>query len=166
MATEVNASKLVGLIKKGKTLPEAANEMGQPVAIIGPHYYRAEVEANPKLKFKATPTSVVRAHDVEGLRWDRIAARTGLSVSAVKEMYSEKGDLKNAYTGRGRKGGSTPAAGRGSSSRKTAAASRKTGTARKGGAGGSKKKTAASRKTGAVQRNRTRAARQGSSNPS
>lgn len=128
MATAVNMSKLIAQVKKGATLPKAAEALGQPVSVVGPHYYKAEVEANPKLKFNATPASVVKAHDEEGLRWDRIAARTGKTVSQVKALYAEKRDLSDAYTGRGRKPGSNgKPAGRGASSRAAASGTRASG---------------------------------------
>jgi hypothetical protein len=172
MATAVNQSKLQGLVKRNKSLPETAEELGLPVSVIGPHFYRAEVAVNPKLKIAATPKAIRQARDKDGLRWERIAARTNMSVAAVKEAYEEAGgDLSASYTGRGRKPGSNGGSGRksagaGASSRKTTPAAR-----RKTASAGRKKTTTARRgagkKTATVRRARTRAQRAANSgNPS
>lgn len=158
MATEVNMSKLKSLVKRGKSLPEAANELGQPASVVGPHFYRAEVEVDPSLKMPATGKSVKTLRDKEGLRWERIAARTGMSTGAAKQMYEDAGgDLDTSWTGRGRKpgnGATAPA--------KKSAAAKKTTPAKRGRPAGSKSKSA-----GTQRRARTRAERAAKSgNPS
>jgi hypothetical protein len=46
---------------------------------------------DPSLKFKATGKNVKDAYENKKLRWDRIAARTGESITKVKALYEEAG---------------------------------------------------------------------------
>lgn len=65
--------------------------------------YRAEPVAFPQLKLKSTGKEIRNARDKQGLRWERIAARTGISVAEVKSRYADAGgDLATSYTGKGR----------------------------------------------------------------
>lgn len=77
--------------------------------------YAAEVVIDPSLKFKLTEANVKKAR-ARGLRIERIAAYTGVSVTQLKNEY---GDVLEAHSiGRGRK----PSANGASASKKPAAA--------------------------------------------
>jgi hypothetical protein len=104
--------------------------------------YKAELEADPSKKLPATQAGVVKGRNA-GLRWPRIAAYTGLTITKVKEL-AEAGGVAETYSGRGRKfdgsGAATPA--RGASGRKkTSSTSTTAGTS---GRRGSTRKTASS----------------------
>jgi hypothetical protein len=155
MAKEVNRDKLVELLKKNPEEPESfyADKLGVSRTIIGPAIWACEPIANPKLKFAANKANIVKARK-DGIRWERIAARTGESVAEVKRIGGA--EAAKIYTGRGRpvgdgatSGGSKTSggraggrAGRGTSGRRAAAS----------GNSGSGKKPAG-------RRNRTRADR-------
>ena len=96
----VTHEKLVKLVKSGITShSEAAVELGVTVGQISSlAWSRALVEGGEYSEQPATTASVKRMRDVEGLRWELIAARTGESVAAVKELH---GDAENSVvTGR------------------------------------------------------------------
>jgi hypothetical protein len=150
MADEAKNSispKVVALLKKNIDTPtsELIKKSGIPPSQIGRHIYAAEPIAKPSLKFKGTPAAIVRARDVEKLRWERIAARTGMTVSEVREAYEEKSgqSYQKSYIDRGRRwDGTAPAkgkkaagkkgTGRATSGRRAAANGRKKSTAKKG----------------------------------
>jgi hypothetical protein len=146
MATEINTAKLDKLVKAGKTQAQCANELGISPGQLGMlNFGQAQVRVGLLKKAPATAASVKALRDKQGLRWEFIAAATGLSVAKVREAYGDK----ESYIGRGRKPGASngkPAAAKG----KTAA---------------SKGKTPAKSKT--PVRNKTRAGRAAASgNPS
>ena len=96
----VTHEKLVRLVKSGITShSEAAVELGVTVGQISSlAWSRALVEGGEYSEQPATTAAVKRMRDVEGLRWELIAARTGESVAAVKELH---GDAENSVvTGR------------------------------------------------------------------
>ena len=96
----VTHEKLVKLVKSGITShSEAAVELGVTVGQISSlAWSRALVEGGEYSEQPATTAAVKRMRDVEGLRWELIAARTGESVAAVKELH---GDAENSVvTGR------------------------------------------------------------------
>lgn len=64
----------------------------------------SEPIADPSLRFDGTPGAIREARD-GGLRWERIAARTGLSVSTVRARYAEASGKvsETTYAGRGRR---------------------------------------------------------------
>ena len=104
----------------------------------------AEPVANPSLKIKATGVAIKKARDGQNLRWERIAARAGISSNAARQLYEEAGgDLDSSYTGRGKRPDGAPAEPK----------SKATGTKR--GASAAKKGTAA--KKAAPKKARTRA---------
>lgn len=167
MATEINSkayAKLVSLVKKdGLNDDETralyserhyADESGIPMGQIGKALYMAEVDAFPKLKIKATPAAIANARDKQGIRWPRIAARTGESVSQVQKMYEGHTgkSAADSYTGRGRKfnGASAPA------SRASGKAAPKNG--RRKAAGTSGRRAKATEKAKATGRGRGRKA--------
>lgn len=61
------------------------------------------IEAKPGTDAHAK--AVVKLRDVEALRWERIATRAGISVKAVRELYTETTGTpwQSSYTGRGRR---------------------------------------------------------------
>jgi len=91
----VTHEKLVRLVKSGITShSEAAVELGVTVGQISSlAWSRALVEGGEYSEQPATEAAVRRMRDVEGLRWELIAARTGESVAAVKELH---GDAENS----------------------------------------------------------------------
>lgn len=139
MATELNYDKLVKDLKANPELKqsEAAQKQGLTIGQVSMvAFTKAQVEAGIYKKAPGTPPSVKKLRDSEGNRWELIAARTGLGVSAVKAAYEEAGgNASNSYTGRGRN-----FAGGGSG--------RKSGAAKKTAAKSGAKKTTAARKTG------------------
>ena len=70
-------------------------------------YYRLEPVADPSLVVSGTKAQVAKAIvrlRNSGLRWERIAHRTGLTVKAVRDIYTATSgtDAGTTYTGRGR----------------------------------------------------------------
>lgn len=126
MASELNYDKLVKLVKSDKEITQkaAADALGLTIGQISMmKFCQAQVEAGAYTTAPATEASIKRLRDGEGNRWELIAARTGLSVAAVKDKYP--GDPKASYTGKGRNfngaaSGSKPSS-RKPSSRKPAA---------------------------------------------
>lgn len=110
MAKEISQKdldKVVKLLKKEGvgTLSETkvSAQTGIPMAQIGRILFAAEPLADPSLKIPATGPSIAKAREA-GVRWPRIAARTGLSESKVKELFKDKTGLEpsKSYAGRGR----------------------------------------------------------------
>ena len=178
----VDYNALVKLLKKSgdEKHSEIAKGLGiQPSQLDMMTFHRARVEAGIVDEAPATAKSVRRLRDTEQARWEEIAARTGLGVSAAKNMYEEAGGDSTAYVGRGRNwnGAEEETPKRGTTKRSSAKASsakrgegKKTASAKRGEG----KKTAAakrssSKKSGAAPaRARTRAERaaRASGNPS
>jgi hypothetical protein len=179
MAKEIDAKAyktLVNEIKKdlkqgeGKAVRserELSEASGVPMSQIGKGIYLAEVEADPSLKIPATGKAIVKAkHD--GMRWPRIAVRTGLSVGKVQALYEDATGNSAAeapYSGRGRKvngeNGSAPRT-RGTKTKSAPATSRGTSGRRRSSA----KATPAPATRGATRRTRgTRASAKAAANP-
>jgi hypothetical protein len=152
---ELSHDKLVKFLKGNRDASQkaAAEAQGLTVGQLSMlAFCLAKVEAGIYSKAPATGASVKKLRDVEENRWELIAARTGLSVSSVKEMYEDAGG-KNLV---GRVGGN----GNGKAKAKpkaTAKAKPSTKAAPKKPTG----RQAAGRKT--IVRNRNR---RGASNPS
>jgi hypothetical protein len=152
----VTHEKLVKIVKSGITShSEAAVELGVTVGQISSlSWSRALVEGGEYSEQPATEAAVRRMRDVEGLRWELIAARTGESVAAVKELHGDadnsvvSGRRPKATNGDEEAEETTPRRGRASSGKTTT---------------GKRATTAAS-----TRRSRTRAQRQAgrSNNPS
>jgi hypothetical protein len=133
MASSVNFAQLVKLAKQGMGHSEAARELGVTVGQISSLVFsKALVEAGQYDEVaKVTPSVVVRLKDDEGNRWELIAARTGKTVTEIKDLYVEGGGDLN--------GGSRASAGSGRGSGRMSGSKTKTAPAAKSG---SKKKTA------------------------
>jgi hypothetical protein len=72
--------------------------------------YYAEPVADPSLQMKATGPVIKKARDGEGLRWERIAARAGISPAAARQLYVDAGgDIDASYTGKGKRPVGAPA---------------------------------------------------------
>jgi hypothetical protein len=128
----------------------AAAELGVAVSAISSlAWSQAMVDAGRYDTIPATSASVKKARNVEQNRWELIAARTGESVSRVKELFG--GDDAAAASTVTR--GSKKTTGNGDSAPKTS---------------GRKSKTASAKAAPATRRARTRAERQAarSGNPS
>jgi hypothetical protein len=145
MAEALENKKLQQLLKKhpGESGTFYANELGIAVGKIAPLLYYNEPLADPSLKFSGTPAQIVNARENDGLRWERIAARTGLSLAEVRRRYEEKtgNSYQKSYSGRGRRfdgsapksGGKTSTAkGRGGSGQKSGTSGRRQAAAGRG----------------------------------
>lgn len=104
--TSLDYDKLVKLVKQDNEITQgaAAQKLGLSIGQVSMlAFCQAKVEAGAATKAPGTPASIKKLRDNEGNRWELIAARTGLSVAAVKAKYEEAGgDAKASYTGRGR----------------------------------------------------------------
>jgi len=159
MAKEINSAafkKLVAEVKKNPGQSERAysEASGIPMGQIGKALYMAEVEADPSLKIKGTGAAIANARDKQGIRWPRIAARTGKTVGEVQKLYEEHvgKPARESYTGRGRNFSGTEAAttrSSGGAGRKTASTGRGTsGRRAKAATAGRGRKQAAAPKAG------------------
>lgn len=150
-ATPTDAT-VVALLKKhpDQSMQFYADKLGIPLGGVGVLVWKNEPVADPSLKIPATEASVVKARD-GGMRWERIAARCGKTVSEVKKLYEAKTGTSAAesYTGRGRPVGGTSgtiASKRGG--RKTQATSSNSGTSGRRGKASSTAKTGSTAKRG------------------
>jgi hypothetical protein len=106
MASELDFDRLVKLLKRDGDIgqAEAARELGITIGQLGMvKFCQAQVEAGVYGKAPGTAASVKKLRDGEGNRWELIAARTGKSVAAVKELYP--GDASKRLTGNGSSNG-------------------------------------------------------------
>src|SRR4051794_39246411 len=125
MATVDQTAKVIkklGTADKLPSVPAVAREMkedlnGAFVTLV----YQAEPVAFPELKISGNKSGVEKGRK-SGLRFERIAARSGLTLAQVKE-FAEAAGVADLYTGRGRRGGSSGAA-TGTSGRRGTAASK------------------------------------------
>jgi hypothetical protein len=84
-------------------IPALAEDLGATAKEIVLDVWRLEPEAVPRLKFKANKGNIVKARR-DGVRWERIASRTGVSVSEAQSIGGQ--EAADAYTGRGSRGNS------------------------------------------------------------
>jgi hypothetical protein len=151
-----------------KSVPAVAKEIGEELSgALVTQIYEAEPVAFPNLKLKNTQAGV-KAGREQGLRFERIAARTGLAVGEVRAMAEAAGVGADHYIGRGRK----PGNGNGTPTKKAApATSGRRGRPKKEEAkatSGRRGGTAAAKKTTEKPATRTRGRRgtRGAANPS
>jgi hypothetical protein len=109
----VNDKEVVALIKKGTSIPKAAAALKIQPSVMAGHFYRLEPVADPSLKIEGSPAKVADAivkGRNSGLRWERLAARSGKTVSEVKAIFETKSGTKasESYAGKGRHFGATP----------------------------------------------------------
>ena len=99
---------IVKAIKQGQTHGAFAKEHSVSPGAASAAFYRLETTADPSLAIKATAKTlgkaVVRARN-DGLRWERIAARSGRTIKEVQEAWEgETGKpFTQSYSGRGRR---------------------------------------------------------------
>lgn len=166
----INYDRLVKLVKGGANQADAAKQLGVTTGQLSMLLFcQAQVDSGLVKKAPGTPKSVRELRDKQGNRWELIAARTGLSVAAVK-AHAESAGVLDSYTGRGRNhSGST--SGRKASTKKTSAKS----STKKTSAKSSTKKTSAAggrpsaRKTGgrpSARKSATSGRRSTAANPS
>jgi hypothetical protein len=154
---DVDHNKLIKLVKQGAKHSEAAEALGvTPTQLTMLVWCDAQVEAGVWDEIASTATAVKKAKDVDGNRWELIAARTGESVATVKELYGGEAAVAKYNAGRATGNGSAqPSSRRGGSKTKTkTASSKKSGVKVVASKKGSAKKTAAG-----PRRARTRAER-------
>jgi hypothetical protein len=107
----------VRLLREGRAPPEIAKSLGVTLHIAKSLIYSAEPILDPSLRIDALPEEIVRHRDLGHLRWERIAARSGVTVHVAKDLYREGGgDPHTSWTGRGR----PPAGGGGGEKRQAA----------------------------------------------
>jgi len=136
---EFDYDKLVKILKREGEISQkaAADELDINVGQLSMlNFCKAKVDAKLYSTAPATAKSVKNLRDNEENRWELIAARTGLSVKDVKELYGGEAKSRSSYVGRGR----DHTNGNGSST-KTRSAGRSTGSKTK--TAGAKSKTAA-----------------------
>jgi len=155
----VNHDALVKLAKKGLGHSAAATELGVTVGQISSmQWSTALVSAGRFSTAPATSASVRKLKDVEGNRWELIAARTGESVTRVKDLYGDADEVAAASNRRRGNGNGSSSKTSGASKKKSAASGRKTGSA--------KSKTATAQAGPRRARTRAERARARSNNPS
>jgi hypothetical protein len=145
--------RLVKLLKQNDEISQAkaAEKLGVSLGQVNMlAFCKAKVEAGIVKKAPATAKSVKDLRRA-GDRWEMIAARTGLSVAKVRDLFGGEEVARTSSVGRGR----PPSGVKRNTTRPSAGSKTKTA--------GSKKKAAAARTT--VRRATTRAARRGG-NPS
>lgn len=100
---EVNEAKLLKAVKGGATHGEAASQLGLTQGQLSMlKFCMAQVEAGQYDEIPATAASVKKARDKDGNRWELIAARAGISVAKVKDLYGGEDAARDSFTGRGR----------------------------------------------------------------
>lgn len=163
MADTLYNAKLISFLKKNKdrvlsgtiSEKEAVEASGIVSTKIGPALWQAEPVAVPECRIKPTEASITKARK-DGIRWERIARRTELSVAEAKEIGGVKA-AEVARPGAGRQGNGSSSSGR----RKAATGKAVSGRRQKSGA--KKESSSNGRRRGA----RTRAERQAKAgNPS
>jgi hypothetical protein len=100
---EITPERLEKLVRSGITShSKAAEELGVPVSKISSlAWSNALVDGGEFDEIADTAAAVKRARDVEGNRWELIAARAGISVNAVKELYGgEDAAAESVISGR------------------------------------------------------------------
>lgn len=126
--TEADVLKALKRLGSADELPserEIADELGIKVSQVGKIVWPLEHKAFPALAIKGTGANIAKARK-SGVRWEKIALRSGMTVPAVKKLYEEHTgeDASASYTGRGRKtfenGGGGSSSGKASGGRRTA----------------------------------------------
>jgi len=116
MATD---AQIVKVLKQfpDESVPFYATKLNEEIKDVVSAIYRLEPVADPSLAYKGPKTDAGYGKFItqnSTLRWERLAARTGLGVTEVKRLYEAATgeDASQRYTGRGRRfDGSAPASG-------------------------------------------------------
>lgn len=99
--------KVIAMINSGVSIPQAAKKLNVHPSTMADAYYRLEPVADPSLLItgsaKVVAKIIVTLRNA-GMRWERLAARSGKSVKDVRAIYSEHSGTKaeTHYCGRGR----------------------------------------------------------------
>jgi len=134
--SETQLKKVVALVKKFDDEEKDASKFdaiqdiikGISRQIAARYLYEAEVVADPKLKFKLSAATYKKAK-ADGLREERIAARTGKTLGELKAFLAAN-NVGPIYAGKGRRfDGSAP---NGTTTKKAATAAKKETAAKRG----------------------------------
>jgi hypothetical protein len=100
---EVNEAKLLKAVKSGATHGEAASQLNLTIGQLSMlKYCQAQVKAGLYDEIPSTAASVKKARNTDGNRWELIAARAGISVAKVKDLYGGEDAARKSFVGRGR----------------------------------------------------------------
>jgi len=111
----VSDKDVVALIKKGVSINDAAAQLKTTPSAMAGMYFKLESVADPSLKIVGTPKQVAKGiveGRNEGVRWEKLAARSDKSVKEVKEIFEGATGIPaiESYSGKGRRfDGSAPA---------------------------------------------------------
>lgn len=99
--------KVVKMINDGVSIPKMAKALDVHPSTMADAVYRLEPVADTSLVITGVPVKVAKtivALRNAGMRWERLAARSGKTVKDVRAIYSENSgtDAKLHYCGRGR----------------------------------------------------------------
>jgi hypothetical protein len=120
---DVNEARLLKAVKGGATHAEAAEQLNlTPGQLSMLKYCQAQVEAGLFGEIPSTAASVKKARN-EGNRWELIAARAGISVAKVKDLFGGEDAARASFVGRGRNFSGSKAKSAANKGRKTAAKS-------------------------------------------
>jgi hypothetical protein len=94
------------LQKQDMTLEQAAEELEVAPSTIATAYYQAEINNDPSVEIKGSERQKAKgivAQRKQGVRWRRLAVRSGLSEARVKEVWEEETGIpyNETWTGRG-----------------------------------------------------------------
>lgn len=80
-------------VQGGKKIKQVAEDSGISYATAHDLYRRQEVEANPELKIegstKAKGRQIVKLRDESRMRWEKLAARAGMTKAEVIKAYAD-----------------------------------------------------------------------------
>lgn len=104
--SDVTQKDVDRLQKQDYSLEAAAEELGVAPSSIATAYYLAEVNNDPDLAIDGSDRAVAKgivAQRKQGVRWVRLAARSGLSQATVKKIWEEETGIppNETWTGRG-----------------------------------------------------------------
>ena len=160
----VKALKKLGAADDLPSVAAVADEVGVPTSKAGVPMWQAEPVAFPELKLN-TPKQIANARR-NGVRMERLVARSGKSKSEVLNILENEGVDPSEYIGRGRRfDGSAASKPSGSSAGKSGGSGSKRGAATGRGSSGRRAAATTSKKTTTAassgpRRARTRAERQ------
>jgi len=103
----VTDAQVIKAIKSGSNPGAFAKEHGITGGVAAAMFYRLEPVADPSLSVKTTAKTLGKAVTKmrgEGLRWERIAARTGNTTKEVQDAWEAANggaSFKTSYSGKG-----------------------------------------------------------------
>lgn len=107
-AKDVTDKQVQAFIKRGLSIPAAAAEAKVSSSVMAGLFYKNEHVVDTSLAITGTPkqkAKAIVAQRGEGVRWERLAERAGMTLAEVKEAFkAETGtDPEKSYAGRGRR---------------------------------------------------------------